>query len=85
MSAAELKDFIKQSSLSDDNKQFWDSAFSFMNDDEAGIAARFVNGDERTLMFYTDTMRRKYEAFKNNNRTLLDEVLDQERAELLSI
>ena len=85
MSVPEFQDFIQSSSLPDGKKSFWVRVLEYMTDDETAITARFVNGDQKSLMFYTDMLIRKYEAFKSHDQSVLNDIIVSEKAELASI
>ncbi|MEX1064056.1 MAG: hypothetical protein WED06_01825 [Candidatus Paceibacterota bacterium] len=75
---SELEQYIKDSSLSEEDKGLWSSILEQLDDDQAKVFIDFINGKEENLQLLTHNIKAKKEALEKGDDKLLEKILKQE-------
>ncbi len=83
-----LKDIINNSSLSDEDKKFWEDNIIAPAKENSRIAESmflYLDNFPNDIKWVTDFSRRKIEAIKKGDEKELDKILEEEEKKLSSI
>ena len=78
----ELKAFIQNSSLSDEDKKFWVEALKNATPEVAISILSYFQDFPDKIQWATDMFRRKVEALKTKDENAWNQILTEEEAEL---
>ncbi|MBI3335509.1 MAG: hypothetical protein HY001_03360 [Candidatus Portnoybacteria bacterium] len=81
----ELKTFIQNSSLSDDDKNFWVEALKNAAPEVAISILSYFQDFPDKIQWATDMLKRKVEAIKSKDENAWNQILTEEEAELEKI
>lgn len=82
-----LQNIIKDSSISDEDKGFWNEKLSMPNIPTIVIDSllEYIEANPEELAWSTDILKRKLIATENNDKQALSEILKEEEDKLNSI
>jgi hypothetical protein len=72
-------EFIKNSTLSKEDKDFWLSILGILTEDQIKIFEDFVDGQEENLKILTENIKAKKQAFENQDERALEEIIKGEQ------
>ncbi len=75
---SELEQFIKNSSLSDEDKNLWSLVLGKLNDEQAKIFSDFIEDKEENLHLITQNIKAKKEALEKGDEKMMEDILEQE-------
>jgi hypothetical protein len=78
MSQAFLE-FIQNSTLTKEDKDFWVSILAVLTEDQIKIFKDFADGKEENLKILTENIKAKRRAFENQDEKALEEIIRGER------
>jgi hypothetical protein len=72
-------EFIKNSTLSKEDKDFWLSILGALTEDQIKIFNDFADGKEENLKILTENIKAKKQAFENQDERALEEIIKGEQ------
>lgn len=78
----ELTEFINKTSLGVEDKELWNRATSQLQEPDAQTLLETLREDPQQLTFLTENLKKKLEAFKNDDDTAWDNIIEEEKAYL---
>jgi len=72
-------EFIKNSTLSKEDKDFWLSILGILTEDQIKIFEDFVDGQEENLKILTENIKAKKQAFENQDEGALEKIIKGEQ------
>ncbi len=74
-----LKELVANSSLSNENKDFWMNILATLTEDQIKIFEDFTEGKEENLKVLTENIKAKRQAFESRDEKRLEEIVKNEQ------
>lgn len=74
-----FKELVANSSLSNEDKDFWMNILATLTEDQIKIFEDFTEGKEENLETLTENIKAKEQAFINSNESALEKIVKNEQ------